>query len=358
MPETILDNSSIDGLLRIAGEEGLLEDRDDHGDKLLYSLNKRPLSEWHRQQILEQVVINSKLYSAREIPFDWLKGDFLDMNLIEQAGNVVENKDEIKQVAPEIIEGMLIARGQNSNLNKWLKLLKKGVTILDEIEKYERDNPGIKVENPGDIIRGMIDDEFSKSEQYRLASRMNKVIIDTIPIRSVLEELLKLSNIASVNQYQLRVPIYRPSANLINLHSNKQIDGTATHIYRITSKELGFFPICTSLRDALTLKDNKTTIALREKIDAWVNSFENSSVDLTTSIQKEIQKAGDSLIKSNKMKKAGYVTGLISIPFSAIGIVNPFLGALGLTLTCLAVIFEKSGVNIERSVQWVGFGSR
>ena len=106
MPNTVLDSSSINGLLQMAYEEGLLQDRQDFGDRFLYGLSRRPLAEWHRQQILEQIILNSQLYGINQVPLDWLEGDFLRAGLLKWGKIEGELKDEGIQIAPEIIDGM------------------------------------------------------------------------------------------------------------------------------------------------------------------------------------------------------------------------------------------------------------
>ena len=358
MTISIIDSASINGLLKMAGDEGMLEDREDHGDKLLFSLNKQQLPNWHKHQILEQVILNDKVYSVRDIPFDWLRGEFLEMGLIEMSKVENENLNMVEKVSPELIEGMLLARGYDADLDRWHTILKVGIDAADEINEYERLNPGIKIDSFSNLIRGTIDKKFKNSKQYKLASKWNKAVLDAKPITNVIEELLLLSSHAKVQECYLKVPVFSQSDSLVSIPSNEPpITGEVTQIYRITTQKLGSIPVLDSLQSALLLAKQPETIALRAKITEWVKSIDNSSVDVTTKIQNEINKAASNLTKASRLKSTGFITGIISIPVSAIGIVNPFLGALGLSLTCIGVVFDRVGTSIEKSVNWIGFGS-
>lgn len=358
MPKTILDRASINSLLKMAGEEGLLKDRLDRGDKLLYSLTQRTLPEWHRQQILEQVILNSKLYSKEKIPFDWLEGDFLDLDLIQCFESQQTLYDEILDISPELLEGILLANGIKPDFIKFKSLFKKGLEISDKIEKYKQIHSISEFNKISIFVCGMIDSKYRNSQEYKLAEELNKINIEIGPIIRVIEEIIELSQYARDNEFQLKIPVYKQSANLINLSDQSYNDYEAIKVFRITTQKLGVIPFCSTLRQSLKLANDPATIALRNQIENWLVSLKDGIADKSIFIQNKIQKANDRLLKSYKLKTAGFFSGIIAIPVSAVGILNPFLGALGLSLSCIAVIFERTAKKIENNVKWIGFGSR
>ncbi len=110
--EVVLDNASINGLLKMAADEGLLFDQEEKSDKMLASLRRHFfLPEWQRQQVLEQVVLNTKIQAMRNTPFDWLYGELVDVSLLQNAERKPESTEEGRQISFELIEGMLRAEG-------------------------------------------------------------------------------------------------------------------------------------------------------------------------------------------------------------------------------------------------------
>lgn len=357
MIKTILDSSSINGLLRMAGEEGLLADREDYGDRFLYGLGKRPLAEWHRQQILEQVILNDRVCHLNKVPLDWLKGDFVHMGLLEESRVEEGNTSCLDRVSPALIEGMLLARGYESDLNKWQRTLADAQLALSAVEEYEARNPRGKADGLSVLLRGAVDQRFRATEYFQLVSRRNLANQEAAPIIRVIEELISLSNYAKRTGCHLRVPLHHPSANLINIPNAEYVGGEATQVFRVTTQQLGLFPICETLREALALAKRPETLSLRAKIAEWVSSINTSSVDVTENIQRDIKHAVTALNTARRMKSAGFLTAIVSIPISAVGIVNPFFGALGLTMTCIGVFLDQSGTSTETNLSWIGFGT-
>ena len=357
MPETILDRASIEGLLKMAGEEGLLRDRKNHGDLLLAGLGQRPCSEWHRQQILEQVIINSKVHTLWDIPFDWLEGDLLALDFIECKKADSDPISEAKAVAPEIIEGMLRAEGFDKPFDEWIPLVETFGDVLKMVEAYEISHPNTRFDHLSTWVRGMVDREYRDSEEYLLATKWNEAYGAARPLLSAVDEFLKLSELATSTTRYLRTPIYRMSPNLLNLKPDPVTDTPVVHIYRIATEQLGVFPVCTSLRMALALARHQDAVSLRNHMDEWLQSLTSDSVDVTARIQTDITQASNSLVKARALKTAGQIVGYVSIPISAIGIVNPLLGALGFSLTCVAIVIDQSARNFERQVSWLGFGT-
>jgi hypothetical protein len=108
----------------------------------------------------------------------------------------------------------------------------------------------------------------------------------------------------------------------------------------------------------LELAKDPATSAIREKINEWRASLPKGTAARTEKIQAEIQKATESLITSKRLKAAGYISGVVALPVSAVGLFNPFFGAVGLGLGCVAVMCERKAAKIHDDVRWVGFGSR
>ena len=357
MPEAALDSTSIRGLLRMAGDEGLLRDREDYGDKLLFSLRRRPLPEWHKQQILEQVVLNSKIHSVGRLPLDWVEGDFLDLGLIHLAAQDSRGDYECDQFSPEILEGMLRARGYDRSFEEWLQVFREAEAVLNEVEDFKQTHPNEAFESTRILIQAMVDRDLRKSEKYDLAQKWNKANLEVGPLMSVFEEYLSLSEYASKVTRCMRTPVYRLSPNLVSLSPNPHIDGEAIQIYRLATENLGVIPIMSSLTEAIELSKHPDTVAFRAQIDQWLESLQDTSVDRTSQIQKDIRKATESLTKARDRKRCGFLTGIISIPVSLAGLLNPFIGALGLSLTCIGVLLDRSAQKQVDSVRWVSFGS-
>src|SRR5262249_53558925 len=98
MPITVLDSTSIDGLLQIAAKEGLLKDKENN-DGILLSLCRQGVPDWHKQQILEQVLFNSNIYSAKNLHLDRFEGDFLNLDLLKCPENEQKDLDDPSTVA-------------------------------------------------------------------------------------------------------------------------------------------------------------------------------------------------------------------------------------------------------------------
>ena len=316
------------------------------------------LPEWHRQQILEQIVLNPKLHNLGKIPFDWLEGEFLDIDLIQCLEPLQKSHYEITDISPELLEGILRANGIEPDFAKFQAQCLRGIDILDRIDKFKQIHSIDEFNKLSIFVRGMIDHEYRDSEEYKLARELNEIDLETGPVVRIIEEITRLAQYANENRFQLKVPVYKQSANLINLSKHSYDDNEAIRIFRITTEQLGVIPICPTLRETLKLAQDPSTVALRNQIDDWLISLEAGSADRSLAIQKKIRKANDSLLKSSKLKKAGYVSGIIALPVSAFGVFNPFLGAIGLSLSFIAVILERSAKKIETNVKWVGFGSR
>lgn len=358
MPETVLDSSSVLGLLQMATDESLLRDIPGNDDKFLGSLQARPLPDWRRQQILEQIIINSRIYTLQNLPFDRIEGEFLDMNLLNVAKGGTKHDEEVKSISPELIEGMLRGKGYDKTYDEWLTIFNSSNAVLKEVTEYEARHPDTNLDNPIKAFTlGMVDREYQDSEEYKLSMKWNQASNMAAPLMSAFEEFVSLSNYATSNSRYLRTPIYNLSPNLFNLKPESPNDNEAVYVFRIVTEQLGTFPVCSSLRQALKLANSPDAKALRDKMDEWLRSLQNDSADLTTKIQKDIQKATKSIHKANTVAIAGTVSGYISLPVSAIGIVNPLLGAVGLALTVVAMIADNHSKTLRNSVRWVGFGS-
>lgn len=359
MPEAVLDSVSIKSLLRMAGAEGLLFDCDDVGDRLLYTAERygAPIPEWHRQQILEQLVLNTRVHSTQRVPFDWLKGDFLDMGLLCNTEATVDTRfDDAISMSPDIIEGMLLTRGADPDLANYDQVFEAEMEpLLAKVEDYESEH-GTEFNHTSLILRGAVNRDFRTSPEFKLAQDWNAVQKKLRPAVSVIEEFMSMSQVAKANGLGLKTPIHQQTANLLNL-SQKEADDS-TQVFRIVTKALGRIPVCDTLRDTIALSRAPATRALREMIDEWLTSLPSGEANRTQKIQAEIKKASDGLIAAQNLKVAGYISGVIAIPISAVGLVNPLLSAIGFGLGCVAVICEERGTVKQNSVKWVGFGSR
>lgn len=356
MLETVLDTSSKNVLLRLAGDEGLLVDRPD-GDGFLASLRHHPLHEWHKQQVLEQVVLNSKIHALTAPPWDRMEGELVGMGIIHSPKNVPELKEEGRAVSPELIEGMLRSKGYDQGFEKWISIFEDSRIVFNEVMQYQEQHHGIELNINDVIIRGALDREYGRSPEFNLAQRWNIAKQAVSPLLSAVEELLRLDQYANATSIHLRTPIYRLSPNLLNLTTVPTSDNSAVHIYRLTTQKLEVIPFCATLRSAIELSKHPDAVALREKISEWLLSFSANSVGLTDRIQRDIDKASRSLLRAKRCEKVGAICGHLSIPVSLAAALSPFLGALGLSLKCVAVLAEDASHALRTRVRWVGFGS-
>ena len=356
MPETILDSTSTNALFRMAGDEGLLVDRPE-GDGFLHSLRQRPLHEWHRQQVLEQLIINSRIHTLTELPTKRVDGEFLGMGLVHCPETVPEWSEEGRSISPELIEGMLRSRGYQQSFDYWLSILEASRIVFDEVCKFEDDHPGTKIKVLESTVRGMVDHDYRKSQEYQLSQRLNEANNSVSPFLSTVEEFLRLSQYASENSVYLRTPVYCLSPNLVNLTTNSKDNNNAVFVYRLITEKLGVMPLCTTLRGTLELSRHPDAVALRKNISDWLASFGDDRADLTIRIQREIEKASQSLVRAKRWTTAGTICGHLSIPVSMAASIEPFLGALGFGLKCVAVLSEDASHMLKRRVRWVGFGS-
>lgn len=289
MPITLLDSSSINGLLQIAYEEGLLRDRQDFGDRFLYGLSRNPLAEWHKQQILEQVILNSQLCGINKVPLDWLEGEFLQTNVIQwkEADNVV---DEGIQIAPEIIDGILRAKGQNIPIKQYDARFNAMKAVFDKVDEYNKKHPNDEFDSQKIFSRGMFDPKFRNSRVFKLGRKYNKAWSDFKPLADTVDEFIRLSNFAGNNGTNLKTPIYTESSNLINIFSPPKLEGEVVNIFRFVTNQLGSLPFLPTLKSTLELADAPETKALREQIDNWSQSINKGTASVTEMIQKDIKK--------------------------------------------------------------------
>lgn len=342
----------------MASEEDLLKDRPDRGDLLLKGLQQRPFPDWHRQQILEQLLINSRVHTLWDVPFDWLEGEFLSLDLIHFDKSEVVPIDVGEAVAPEVVEGLLRARGYELPFSEWVRHYEEFDRVLQRVHDYESLG-GTEFNALQAWIRGTLarSGEDKQSSEYLLALDWNKTYGKVQPLFAAFEEFLQLDQFAKSTTQYLRTPIYEMSPNLINFKSNSTLDNEAVRVYRIATQELGVIPVCTSLRKALSLAQQPTAVALRDHIEEWAQSLRDDSVDITKRIQHDISKASNSLVKANALHTAGQIVGYISIPTSVAGFISPLLAALGFSLTCVAILIDQTGSAIDRRINWLGFGT-
>lgn len=355
MTETVLDSSSTNALFRMAGDEGLLVDLPD-GDGFLSSLRQRPLDDWHRQQILEQLILNSRIHTLTKLPTERVDGEFLSMGITHCPETTPILSTQGKSISPELIEGMLRSQGYHQTFYDWLPILEASNRVFNEVCKYEDAHSGIKLNSLSCFVRGMVDSKYGQSYEYKLAHRWNKAQSAVSPLLSAVQEFLQLSEYATEASVYLRTPIYKLSPNLVNLSADP-IDNTAVFVYRLTTEKLGVMPLCTTLRDALELSRHPDAISLREQMAAWLTSFGEDRAALTIGIQREIEKASRSLVRAKRWETVGMICGHLSIPMSMAAVIEPFLGALGFGLKCVAVLSEDAGHIVKHGVRWVGFGS-
>lgn len=357
MPEVLLDTASVHGLLRMAADEGLLRDREDCGDRFLYGLQQRVLPEWHRQQILEQVILNSRIHTLGRIPVDWLEGELLALGLVCRAEASQASSSENPDLSAEVIEGMLRALGYERPFADWVRAFERFEAARSAAEAFQRIHPGANMEPFDSMIRATHDDEYRDTEQYRLCSECNMAWNEVHPLASVVEEYLSLSECASRTTRYLKTPVYHMSANLYHLPLGCDGDNPSLSIYRIVTSKLGVIPVCHSLTETLGLSMRDDTVALRYHIDEWLASLDGDSADATSRIQRDIERASVSLARGKSLSAAGTIMGYMSIPASIAGIVNPLLGAVGLGLSCVGVVCDQIGQGVADRVRWVAFGS-
>jgi hypothetical protein len=360
MPESVLDNASIEGLLKMAADEKLLCDRADRGDMFVYGLEKYRVqtSRWHKQQILEQVVLNDRIHSAREIPFDWLDGDFLDLNMIvcSQPTRQVDFQEAIV-ISPDILEGMLAARGADTDLARYDRVYKEiAGPVLAEIHDFESQT-GTLFDSGSLRLQGIVNPALRYTRGYTLAVKWGEIESQLRPVTAVVEEFLSLSNVAEAHSINLKTPIRQQSDNLVNFRESKG-ENDAIQVFRIATQALGQIPFCETLRETIALAREPETAALRLKIDEWICSLPHGIADRTLKIQTEIRDASECLLKSKKIQNFGYISGIVALPISTVGMWNPFFGALGLGLGCVAVMCEKMDRDKRDELAWFGFGSR
>jgi hypothetical protein len=340
----------------MAADEGLLRDGHDHGDKLLAGL--RPCPEWHRQQILEQVLLNSKLHTLWDIPFDWLEGEFLGHDILQYERTPGGPHDSADAVSPEILEGLLVARGEERPFDDWIPIIERSKEILIQIDAFELAHQGATFKPMEHKVRGMVDPNYRDSEAYLLATRWNEAQVSAQPLLSVVDEFLELSEAATTGTRFLKTPVYCMSANLIRLRADATVDSAATRVYRLATEQLGVLPICNSLRQALELGRRPEVAALRSMLDEWLPSLDRDVADVTAKIQADIARASTHLVNGNRLLRVGQFLGYASIPASAAGIVHPLFNALGISMSCVAVVLERSGHAMRKHVDWLGFGTR
>jgi len=244
----------------------------------------------------------------------------------------------------------------HTHLIRYERLFKEAEEVSERIAQFEKDE-NIKFDSQSFLFRGAINQSFRQSAGYKLAQEWSEANRKVAPAVGVVEEFLALAEVAESSHLHLKTPIHKQSANLINLRPDDP-DSDATQVFRIASDALGRIPICNSLRDTIELANEPETVALRHKIDQWLESLPHGEADRTLQIQQEIAHASETLIKSRSLQAAGYITGIIGVPLSLAGFINPFCGALGLTLDCIAIFCDRKAHHDREKVKWVGFGSR
>lgn len=355
--KVVIEPSASDALLALAYHEKLLTESENN-DHCLRTLASRNYPNWLTVQALEQVVLFNQLYLTARLPWQGIQGNLLESGVFRPVEEPTKPEAEIQQIDPFILHGILKARGISRTPFEDPSIIEDVEELLRELDEWEEKYN----EEPPSPISLFVERSLSGSpleQKYLELQRIRQGLDKFQPIAKAVEEYLEVIATAEENRAFVMTPIFEsPTTRLFQPRITRSESNMPTVLLRLTSAKLGVLPYGQSLGQTLELARDPATVALRVKIQEWLDSLTQESGSNTERIQNEISQALRMLNKYGVGSHISNITTYLAIPVGLVALISGFAAAIGWTCSVAGTIGLATAQLTTKKYRWASFGSR
>lgn len=355
--KVVLNNAASSALLALAHREKLLTECS-RADFCLTRVAERKYPAWLVAQALQQVVLFEQVYITKWLPWVGIHGDLVESGPFVPVENMAEPVGKIHSINASLIHGILKAQGFSPTPIEDPKILERTHSALQKIREWELQH-GESSPDPLKIAILESLDPFRKTApKYLEYKRIDAELDEFRPTAKALNEYLSVVATARERFAHVMTPMIEADNDFAVRPALLESDvNMPTALLKFTSSMLGVIPYGSSLADTLVLAKDPATIALRVKIQEWVDSLIVNSGASTEKIQKEIIKALSVLRAANVAAKVGTVTTYLGVPLALAGELSAFAAAMGWSCTIAGSMAQLASDTARKHYLWSSFGS-
>lgn len=360
---TVVDRSFMDTLLLMAVEEGLLSENH-RADGYIGRIKRRPIPQWVREQVLEQVVLSGQIVSFNPGwgSLEAFDGKLLEADLLAHL-NPVQGEPDWDHVPAESLLGMLHARGILVDIPEVMRRIEASSKALEEEEAFKRSTGKVSPTSiEGAIARAMVgllrSGEPFTEEEIAAQEKRNRTYEATSPILDSITEFLKMRKAANEDGLMTRTALFSAGGSFIPPPSvpRSELITDPVKMLRVVAGELGRLTFRPTLKESLTLRKDPATLALRERLRDWLHALQGAEVDHLARIRSDIIKARKSLMRGRVAGKIGDAATWLAAPAAVADVLLTLPGILGGATTVVAISSLTWRNSAERKHRWAMFG--
>lgn len=371
LKEAVLDHGSTVALLRIAYDEGLIQEDPQKTDFFLEGLRRRSTPEWLRRQVLEQIVLTPRVKTFAPLPREGIYGPLIDEGTLEMIEPPSEQSIQLDALPVDIISGMLLGVGTSIPVSEFLPRLAAAEATLAEVEEHRlthgKDLPTELQVFTAAVIRSaagkgfdlnLPPDGYTQAE-LDLARRNREAYAAARPIVDCGIEFSNLVTAAGNGSTLVKTPFVEPTAQLVPGSPPNLRTGIPNEIglFRVVATDLGKLTHRHTLRDTLKLSREAATTSLREHLPIWLDQLSQQDISGTELVQKEIKRAADELERISGLTTARRIMGYFAIPVDLLELILQLPPILGISLELISRGLEIKERSVTNRNRWLAFGN-
>lgn len=366
MDKTVFDTQMTKALLSLAKEEGMIEEDGNKTDNYLVNFFGRSPPDWVRTSVLEQVILSPSIYSCTKMPLEGLYGELLSEEVLSVVDPVETPAVEFETFPSEIIEGMLVSRGEIIPRSEFQPRLSAAFEALKESEEYEKitgkETPDLLELQITELLESDLGLRMKRSytsDEYNAAKIRQEKFNNSMPIFQALEEYIQVVSVAKREDANISTSFNASNDKILKTQgASAQQSGTdQVALYRIVATGLGKLHYRPTLRDSLALASQPETISLRNMLPVWLNEIAAGNHDEVAYVQKEIIEAKNALSKLSTVETVGTITTWLAVPIAAVEIMAALPPVLGIGASLIGKGASATSINIQNHYKWAMFGN-
>jgi hypothetical protein len=360
--QVVLDPSLTRALLWMAAKEKLISEKGETDGYFANLLRSEPPL-WVQQQMLEQIALFPRIMALGGRERDWLDGPLFE-ELDLTFGKAAKN-DELpaREISADIIDGMLRAEGIEIPMTDYKSRMANMKTALDERDEFEREHGEKAPTYLEAMIRSTVDRAYAESPEFQKVERWHNMCEPGMPLINVAQRFIDHALYSEKQGACFKTPVVEHGSLMATIPPKGPESERLTHLFRLTTLELGTLPYRRTLHETLKLAKKTASRDLRVRLWDWLQEIESGKLDDAEKILRDIHLATAHLQAGQVSGKiGGFCTylggGLTGLGLGASGGLAAALTSLGVTVTIVGVIAQGKADLGPRSHRWASFGSR
>ena len=370
MKEVVLDSGTTYALLKLAADEGLVEERRDETDAFLERITRMPLASSLKERILDQVVLSPNILTFQPLPGHGLSGELMENGTLQAIEPPDDAEIEFDAIPAELLQGMASARGNDIPVEEVPKRLQQFGVAFDE-QKQHFASVGREYPTVWQIL-GSATSRFVAGKGFDLnlppqghtvndmavRARYEEAYQRARPLLDAWDEYARLQRIAVDRSALLMIAATEQTSEAVRREdANALEDKTPLGLYKVVATKLGKLTHRTTLRETLQLAEDPATASLRESLPIWLDRMvaeDSTSADLVAT---EITKALSALAQASRVAAVGKVVGYFAAPVAT---AEYFLGlppVAGLHVELISRILDLKAGELTAKHAWLSFGN-